>query len=41
MITYRTDSDPKDPEESTTNKIYRKSEELIEKTKDIFEKLKY
>jgi hypothetical protein len=41
MITYRTDPDPKPLEESTTNNIYNKSEELINKTKDIFDKLKH
>jgi hypothetical protein len=41
MITSRTDPEPRSMEESTTSKIYEKGVELIKKTKDIADKLKY
>lgn len=41
MITHRTDPEPKPSEESTTNKVYNKSKELIKKTKEAFDKLKH
>lgn len=40
MITHRTDPDPKPMEESTTNKVYNNTQDLINKAKNIIDKYK-